>query len=253
MKTRNLKLTIEYDGTDFNGWQIQAGKNRTVQGELEKALRQIFKKKIRITGSGRTDSGVHALAQVAHFKCASRLDDGEIRRALNANLPKDVVVLDVRTVADSFHSQFSTKRKTYQYTILNRVCPCAINRRFCVHIPQALDLALMRREAKHIVGKKDFRSFMATDRAKRERERLKDTVRRIYRLDIAREGDYITITIESDGFLYKMVRNIVGTLIEIGKNKLAQGAVTHLLKKKDRKFAAKTAPAHGLCLVSVKY
>jgi len=250
---RNIKIDIEYDGTHFEGWQIQKPKSRTVQGEIEKALARICKKKNRVIGSGRTDSGVHALGQVAHAKIPSRLSDPEILRALNANLPDDISILNVQTVPDSFHAQFSVKRKTYRYTILNRTSPPAMGRHFCLHLPQGLNVTAMRREAKYLVGRKDFRSFMAADRAKRHLDPGRSTVRRIYNLTLKKTGDTLTITIEADGFLYKMVRNVVGTLIQVGQEKHPKGFVKALLKKKNRVSAGKTAAACGLCLVKVVY
>jgi len=253
MKIRNLKLTIEYDGTDFNGWQIQSGKSRTVQGELEKTFYKITRKKARVIGSGRTDANVHAKGQIASVKIATRLTDPELLRALNGNLPPDVAILKIKTLPDTFHAQYSAKRKTYRYTIHNSPIPCVLDRRFATHIPQKLDHEAMRREAKYLLGKKDFRSFMATDRSKKGQEKTKDTIRHIYHLKINKKGNILQITIEANGFLYKMVRNIVGTLVEVGKNNLPKGSVLNILEKKDRKLAPRTAPAHGLCLLKVRY
>jgi tRNA pseudouridine38-40 synthase len=250
---RNIKLTIEYDGTNFNGWQVQAKGHRTVQGEIEKALRKIFKRKIRLVGSGRTDSGVHALGQVANFKTASKITTVEIQNAINSNTGKDLTVLNVEDVPINFHAQYSTKDKTYCYCILNRKAPCAQQRFFCLHIPQKLNLTAIRREAKALIGRKDFRSFMAMDPAKRDTIETKNTVRTIKRLEIRKKGDFIYIIIEANGFLYKMVRNIVGTLVEIGLGRLPEGCINTILRKKDRKFAGNTALAKGLCLDNVTY
>jgi len=250
---RNIKLTIEYDGTNFNGWQIQGQGHRTVQGDIETALQKIFKKKIRLIGSGRTDSGVHALGQVANFTIASKMPTGEIIKALNGNLAEDVVVLDAKEVPVPFHAQYNAKRKTYRYTILNRKATCAQQRNFCLYFPYKLNLTAMRQEAKSLVGKKDFRSFMASDAKKRLKIAEKDTVRTIYRLDIKKKKDLLLIEIEANGFLYKMVRNIVGTLLDIGTGKLPPGSLKEILSQRNRQFAADTAPAKGLCLIDVKY
>ena len=248
---RNIKLTIEYDGTNFNGWQVQARGNRTVQGELESCLQKIFKKKTRIYGSGRTDSGVHALGQVANFKTDTKISVEALCRALNTYLPADVAILKAQEVKPDFHAQFNARRKTYRYTILNRFEPCAVNQRFCTHIPYYLNLRRMRAAAKHVIGRNDFMSFVASDPCKRNQER--DTRRRVYRSEFRKSKDYIIYEIEADGFLYKMVRNIAGTLIDVGCGKFSVNDVHDIIKAKNRIAAGDTAPPQGLCLVSVKY
>ena len=253
MKLRNIKLIIEYDGTHFHGWQLQELSKRTVQGEIEKVLKIIFKKKIRLIGSGRTDSGVHALGQVANFKIPSKMSTDEIVRALNGNLPEDITVIQAEDVSLNFHAQYSAKRKTYRYTICNRSVRPVLQRQFVLYLPQKLNLPLMRRESRNFVGVNDFRSFAASDpRAVRD-GKFKTTVRRIYKLDIKKKGDMIFIDIEANGFLYKMARNIVGTLMKIGLKRLSGGSIRQILKAKNRKMAAETAPAQGLCLLQVIY
>lgn len=249
-----FKLTLEYDGTKFNGWQIQAQKNRTIQGELEKALKRVFKKKARIFGSGRTDSGVHALGQVGHFKINSGLSAEIILKALNTILPKDIVVISVnKEVSDNFHSQYSAKTKTYRYTILNRDTRSALQRDFCLFYPCKLNLHLMRQESKVLLGVHDFKSFQAADTGKMVPCKEKSTTRRIKRIEIRKKGDFVYIDIEGTGFLYKMVRNIVGTLLAIGRGKLLKGSMARILAQRDRNAAASTAPAKGLCLLNVQY
>lgn len=250
---RNIKLTLEYDGTHFNGWQIQPSHKRTIQGEIEKALKAIFKKKIRLTGSGRTDSGVHALGQVANFKTTSSLSTAEILKALNANLPEDIVVLKAEEVTLKFHAQYSVKRKTYRYSILNRPTRSAVQRHFCLHVPHKLNLTAMRSEGRSLAGRQDFRSFMAMNPAERHTIKGKDTVRTISKLNIQKKGAYLYIELEANGFLYKMVRNIVGTLLAVGSGKLPKGSVRKILKEKNRMCAPATAPAKGLCLLKVNY
>jgi len=250
---QNIKLTIEYDGTHFNGWQVQGTGRRTVQGQIEKALLAIFKKKIKLMGSGRTDSGVHALAQVAHFRTETRMTPHQILKALNANLPDDISIRDVQRVGPKFHAQYSAERKTYRYTILNRQGRCAIQRNFCYHFSQTLNLRAMRQAAKVLVGRKDFRAFMATNPDLKRRDDDKNTVRTVYTLEIRKKGDFITINIEANGFLYKMVRNIVGTLLKVGTGKLPPGSLSKILGAKDRNLAGVTAPAKGLCLLKVEY
>ena len=251
--TRNIKLTLEYDGTQFNGWQVQDKSKRTVQGEIEKALSQILKKKTAVTGSGRTDSGVHAKAQTANFKTASRMTPSQILKALNALLSEDIAVIDAQEVPQNFHSQYSVKSKTYRYTILHRPTRSPLCRRYSFFYPYALNLSMMRREARFLVGRKDFSSMQAADPSFiRTGSAPKSSVRTIKRIDIARKGEFITIDIAADGFLYKMVRNIVGTLIEIGSGK-RQVSIKDILQKKNRQSAGATAPAQGLCLLEVQY
>ncbi len=256
---RNIKLTIEYDGTHFSGWQVQDQRKRTVQGEIEKALKTIFKKKIRLIGSGRTDSGVHALGQVAHFKttsptCARQgMPTAEMLNALNANLPEDIAVLESSEVPDDFHAQYSAKRKTYRYCILNRQSRSAVKRHSCLHFPHTLNLKAMQEESKSLVGRKDFRSFMAANPAERNTIKDKNTVRTIHAIKILKHDDYIYIRIEANGFLYKMVRNIVGTLLAVGTGKLPKGSIRKILKEKNRSSAPATAASKGLCLLDVSY
>lgn len=247
---RNLKLTIEYDGTHFEGWQVQKKGHRTVQGEIESVLKKIFKKSVHLIGAGRTDSGVHALGQVAHFKIDSRLKLEEMHRALNANLPADIVIRAIETVPVKFHAQYSVKSKIYRYTILNRPERPAQLRHFCWHIPRPLNLTVLRKEAKALVGRKDFRSFMAADSSATQ---TKKTIRTIKQMSIRKKEDFIYIDIEGDGFLYKMVRTIVGTLVQIGQGRLPPESIKKILRKKDRKYAGCTAKPHGLCLREVKY
>jgi tRNA pseudouridine38-40 synthase len=245
----NFKLIVEYDGTHFNGWQIQGGKERTVQGELQKACRRIFGKKLTIIGSGRTDAGVHAKAQVASVKIETKLTEGQIRAALNAHLPEDIAVINVEKAKDDFHAQFDARSKTYRYTIYNGRARSALMREFCAHYPYPVNLSRMKKEAQTLVGRHDFRSFQASDALRQ----ATDTTRTIKRLEIKKKGELITIDIEADGFLYKMVRNIVGTLLYCGSGKLPEGAIKKILLKKDRNAAGKTAPACGLCLMEVRY
>jgi tRNA pseudouridine38-40 synthase len=245
---RTFKLTIEYDGTDFNGWQVQGKGERTVQGEIEAVLLKIFKKRVIVIGSGRTDSGVHARGQVAHFRVVTDMPDWEIQRALNYNLPPDIVIHKVEEASARFHAQYRAKWKTYSYSILNRSFPSAVDRRHCYFFPRKVDLALMRKEARAFVGRKDFSSFANADHS-----RTCDAVRTIKRLDIRRKGGFIIVTIEANGFLYKMVRNIVGTLLEVATGRFPPGSVKDMLMKKDRRSAGLAVPPQGLCLEKVMY
>jgi tRNA pseudouridine38-40 synthase len=251
---RNLKLTIEYLGTDFHGWQIQPPPQRTIQGEICQAAQTLLSQPIKLVGSGRTDSGVHARGQVANFQTLSTLPLDEIRDALNALTPKAIAIPHIEEVPMEFHAQYSAIRKTYGYRIYRRKIPCPFHRSTALHIPYALDIALMRDEAEVLVGKHDFRSFMATDSALTPQTlREKNTTRTIHRLDISQQGDILDIEIEADGFLYKMVRNIVGTLLTIAARKNPRGSMKLILGRTDRHYAGQTAPAHGLTLKKVTY
>lgn len=249
--TRNIKLTIEYDGTHFYGWQIQILPKRTVQGELEKALARIFKRKIKVTGSGRTDSGVHAVGQVANFKVQTPMPVDVMKKAINAHLPADVAIVGIEEVPLKFHARYSVKSKTYHYTILNRDVRSPRLRHTCLLYPYKLNLPLMRAEARDLIGRKDFKSFQSADPAQTANGRT--TIRTIKRVNIKKRGDFIDLEIEADGFLYKMVRNIAGTLLQIASGRLPKGSIQTILSKRNRVFAAKTAKAHGLTLVNVKY
>ena len=254
---RNIKLTLEYDGTEFNGWQAQAKGPRTVQGEIEKALKKIFppsagvadKSRIKLYGSGRTDAGVHALGQVTNFKITSSMPVAVIQKALNGNLPEDISVVKVEEVSPNFHSQYSATRKIYRYTILNRSSRRSYGRQFCLHFPYKLNLTLMRQEAKSLTGRKDFRSFGSLDKG----QGRDNTIRHVTKIDIKKRGDVITIDIEANGFLYKMVRNIVGTLLDVSTGRLPEGSIKKILAQKNRKFASPPAEAQGLCLWKVTY
>jgi tRNA pseudouridine38-40 synthase len=245
----NYKLVIEYDGTNYSGWQIQPDK-RTIQSELEKYLSKIFNQKIKITGSGRTDAGVHALAQVANFKVnkskASKIKISEIKRALNSLLDKDIRIKSVTKVEDSFHARISAKKKTYRYQI-SLIEPSVFERLYYAFVPYKLNVALMKKEAKDLLGKHDFKCFQASGR------KAKDTVRVISKVSLLKKGNKLFFTIEGNGFLYNMVRNIAGTLIEIGRGKMPAGSIKKLIKGKDRTKSGPTAKACGVVLVRVGY
>lgn len=246
---RNIKLTIEYDGSHLNGWQEQPGKTRTVQGLIRNALKKIIDENVVLIGSGRTDSGVHARGQVAHFKMQSRLSAKTIANALNAHLPDDIAIIDAVDVDLKFHAQYSVRSKVYRYSILNRPSRTALNPLYFWHYPHPINVSRMKREARYFLGKQDFKSFQATDKARAS----KSSVRYLKRITIVKKGDIITIDLEADGFLYKMVRNIVGSLVEVASGKRPEGSLKKILKIKDRKEAGFTAPASGLTLWAVNY
>lgn len=246
---RKFKLTLEYDGAGFCGWQTQAQGLRTVQNHLEEQIERIFKRKLHCHGSGRTDSGVHALGQVAHFKVDTALKPALIQRALNSFLDKDLAVLKVQEVPLNFDAQYSVKSKTYRYTILNRPHPSALWRDRAWFYPGRLNVAAMRRAARLLKGCHDFKAFQSAS----QRSNLTDTVRTVYRLTVTKEGELVHITVAANGFLYKMVRNIVGALVAVGEGGLSPQGLGEFLKGKARASAPKTAPSWGLCLMSVKY
>jgi len=248
--SRHFQLILEYEGTDFQGWQIQP-RGRTVQGVLQEVARAVFKQPVKIIAAGRTDRGVHALGQVAHFAVATRMSAGAVQSAFNAYLPDDVVVRDVREVSSRFHARYSAKAKVYRYTLLTQQWPRPRCRRFVWHYPHAVDVDRLRRAARVLVGEQDFRSFQSVDPARPERSR--DTVRHVYRVDVWRQEACVHIEVEADGFLYKMMRAMVGTLLEVGRDDDPHKAMRRVLEARDRCRAGPTAPAQGLTLMRVLY
>ena len=243
---RNIKLTIEYEGTNYSGWQTQRNcRQPTIEKTIGKVLKKVLQEEVKLIGSGRTDAGVHAKAQVANFKTRSCIELPKLQRALNGIIPQDIVVTKTEEVPSGFHARYSAKSKLYRYTILNRKYPSAHLRNFVYFYSLPLDVNLMRSKSKILLGKNDFRSFQASDK------KISDSHRTIKRIEVKKKGDFIYIDIEADGFLYKMVRNIVGTLIEIGRGR--QINLKNLLHLRKRELAGPTAPAAGLCLVKVKY
>lgn len=251
---RNIKLTLEYDGTEFCGWQVQKvkskkekRKNRTIQGELEKALSKILNKKIKVIGSGRTDSGVHALGQVANFKTNSKLPLKNIQKALNGILPQSVAVIKIEEVPLNFHARFDAKSKTYRYSILNSQFNRPLLNNHFHRVPYPLNFPLMKKEIKCLKGRNDFKSFQASDKKERS------SVRVISKINLSKKVNLIFLDVTANGFLYNMVRNIAGTLLEIGRGKFPPGSMKKILRAKNRKLAGPTAPAKGLTLREVKY
>jgi len=244
---RNIKLTIQYDGTRYAGWQTQKNA-KAIQQVIEGAIKRITGEKVNLTASGRTDAGVHAKAQIANFKTHSKLPLKNIRMALNSNLPRDIVVTGVEEAAAKFNSQHSARSKIYRYTIFNNDFMDPFLRKFAAKCFFRLDTKLMRKAAGHLIGRHDFTSFRTEDG-----EKDKDCVRTVKKIDIEKRGDLIYIDLEADGFLYNMARSIVGTLVEAGRGKIRAEAVRDILSKRDRRFSGPTMPAKGLCLMEVKY
>ena len=245
MKKKYL-LIIEYEGTSYCGWQIQ--KNGTsVQELVEKALSTITKTKTTILSSGRTDAGVHAEAMPAHFVTESKMKTFEFMFALNSHLPLDITIKDVSKVPMSFNARGLAKRKLYRYTILNRNYPSALNYRRSWFIPHALDVVAMRRASKYFVGKHDFTSFRAGNC------NAKTPIRILNRVEIFKEEGFLQLEFEGKGFLKHMVRNLVGTLVHVGRKNIPARQVKTILLARNRRIAGPTAPAQGLCLIRVSY
>lgn len=244
-----LKLTLEYDGGGFQGWQLQPDA-RTVQGVLEQGLLDVTGAPVRVHGAGRTDAGVHARGQVAHVDLTEGPGPAELRRALNAVLPDDVAVLDVREVAPDFHARHDALCKTYLYRVLNRPVPSPERRGFTWHIRSRLDVAAMRDAAARLLGEHDFAAFRGAHGGAPEGE---SSVRSLDRLDVAREGDEVRILASGRSFLRYMVRNLAGMLVDVGLGRVEPKQVEAILEARDRSRAAPTAPACGLCLLEVRH
>jgi tRNA pseudouridine38-40 synthase len=243
---RNLKLTLEYDGTDFHGFQRQRAL-RTVQGVLEDRFSQLLGEKITIIGAGRTDAGVHALGQVVNFRPTRPIGLDRLREVLNAALPDDVKVQQCEEVHDGFHARRCAQRRTYRYTIIERLAPSPIRGRFALVVADRLGLGQMQRAAAPLVGRHDFRAFQASG------SETATTERTLFRLDCRRRADAVEITAEADSFLYNMVRNIAAALIRVGRGRLDVEAVGEALGRRERLPQCPPAPACGLCLVQVSY
>ncbi|MDD3840345.1 MAG: tRNA pseudouridine(38-40) synthase TruA [Clostridia bacterium] len=243
---RNLKITIQYDGTRYSGWQRQ--KNAlAVQQVLEDCISEVTGENIKVIGSGRTDSGVHALAQVANFRTDSSIPEDRMPLALNSYLPEDIRIIRCEQVDENFHARFSAKAKTYLYTIINDEYGNVLWRNYMWHIRQRLDVRKMKQAAAHLIGTKDFSSFRSSGSS------TKTSVRTINDISIDCEDSLIKVWITADGFLYNMVRIIVGTLVEFGMGLYQPDYMKTILDTCDRNTAGKTAPPHGLCLVKIYY
>lgn len=244
----NFRITLEYDGTEFEGWQLQPEGHRTLQGCLAQALERICGVGVQVTGSGRTDAGVHAEGQVASVRLETRLSPAELLLALNGNLPRDMAAVAAELVADDFDARRSALSKHYRYRIWNGALRSPLRARYAAWVPQALDLDAMRRAAASLVGEHDFASFQAAG------SRVAGTRRRLFRLELlGSPGGEIAIEVEGSGFLRHMVRNVVGTLIEVGRGRRSPLAIPEILAARDRSQAGPTAPAKGLVLVGVAY
>ena len=250
--SRRVRLTIEYAGDRFAGWQLQPDA-RTVQGELEQALATITREQVRVQGASRTDAGVHALGQVVSCDLAYAKPLRRLVRGLNAVLPDDVAVVDAVEVHPDFHARFSAEGKRYRYRILRSPQPSPLQAQDALHEPRPLDLQAMQVAADLLTGRHDFKAFVSRP------DGDGDCTRTLFRVDVAAtplerdDGELVTVEVEGDGFLYKMVRTIVGTLLQVGRGERTPASLRELLASQDRRQAGPTAPAHGLTLVRVFY
>lgn len=243
---RNIKLTIEYDGRKFGGWQKQPTK-LNIQGEIEQAIKEITGEEIELTASGRTDAGVHSLGQVANFKTNSQIEIEKFAMAINSKLKKSIVVKKAEEVDIDFHARYKCKGKKYRYIINNSREGTAIYREFEYHIPKKLDINKMKQAIKYFEGEHDFKGFRASGTSS------KNSIRTIYKAEIKENGERIITELTGNGFMYNMVRIIVGTLVDVGLGKINPEEINDIINSKDRKRAGKTLPAHGLYLVEVYY
>lgn len=250
MDTLKFKLTIAYDGTRYEGWQVQKI-GLGVQQKLEEALAKLFPAAPRLHSCSRTDAGVHALGMVAHFEIPAgqfKMPVHKLALALNAHLPEDVRVLSAVRANHEFHARFDATGKQYRYFVWNHAAMCPLLRHTAWHVPRPLDLAAMRAGAARFVGQHDFKSFAANRGYEAE-----STVRTVTRCDLRRNGPLLTFVIEADGFLYKMCRGMVGTLVQVGLGKFSPEDVKRILARRDRRVAGMSAPASGLVLWKVFY
>lgn len=243
---RNIKLVIEYDGKDFNGWQKQPNK-LNIQGEIERAIENITKEKVNLIASGRTDAGVHAVGQVANFKTNSHISVEKMPIAINSQVKNSIRIKSAEEVDEDFNSRYNCKRKTYRYVIDNSQYGTAIYRNIVYHMPTKLDIPAMKKAIKYFEGEHDFKAFKASGTSS------KSSVRTIYSTNIMTEGENIAIDLTGNGFLYNMVRIIAGTLVDVGLRKIKPEDIPNIIEEKDRKKAGKTLPPHGLMLLSVEY
>ncbi len=245
---RNIKLILEYDGTNYHGWQSQAGSGKpTIQETLEHALQSLTNDVCKVCSSGRTDAGVHAFGHVANFTTRSSIPAGAWAPAINQLLPPDIRVLISEEVKSEFHARFSALSKIYTYRILNRHAPSALYRNYSWHIKIPLNLRKMRQASEHLLGKHDFSAFRGSGCG------AKTPVRTLINAEIIKRGDFVEIVLEADSFLQYMARTITGTLVDVGLGRFGPEEVKQVLKSRDRSLAGRTAPSRGLYLVEVIY
>ncbi len=244
---RNIKLTIEYDGKNFAGWQSQPGKV-SIQSEIEKAIKEITGEEVEITASGRTDAGVHALGQVANFHTNTNIEIEKIPYAINSKLTKSIVIKKAEEVEERFHSRYNCKLKTYRYIVNNSEFPSALERYREYHMPIKLDIENMKKALNYFEGEHDFKGFKSSGGNAK-----KTTVRTITKAILKENNGRIFIELTGNGFLYNMVRIIAGTIVDVGLGKINADDIPEIIESKDRTRAGKTLPPHGLYLLEVEY
>lgn len=244
---RNIKITIEYDGKNYAGWQSQPGKE-SIQSEIENAISEITGEEIEIFGSGRTDAGVHAYAQVANFHTESNIETSKFPYAINSKLKKSIVVKKAEEVHERFHARYNVKEKTYLYIINNDEFPSALDRYREFHVPYKLNIENMKKALCFFEGEHDFKGFMSSGGNKK-----KTTVRTLTKCELYEKNNKIMIELTGDGFLYNMVRIICGTIVDVGLGKISVNDIPNIIESKDRTKAGRTLPPHGLYLKEVKY
>lgn len=244
---RNFKLLLAYDGSRYRGWQRLGDCDNTIQGKLESALSRMVGSSVEVIGSGRTDAGAHAMGQTANFHCRTELSCQEIAAYLRQYLPEDIGIISLDEVDERFHSRFHAIEKTYQYRIWNSELPCVFERKYVWQVQDPLDVERMHHAAQQFLGSHDFLAFCSNKHFK------KSSVRTIYKFDIQRVGPEIQFTVTGDGFLYNMVRIMVGTLIAVGRGEMGETAIPAILEGRVREHAGETVPAKGLCLMEVRY
>ena len=246
MKKQNYKMTISYDGANYRGWQRLKNDEKSIQFKIERVLSEFYKSEIKLIGSGRTDAGVHALKQIANFHADDTYNTTGIYKYLNHYLPEDIAVVQIELANEQFHSRFNVSEKHYQYKIWNGVHSNVFERKSSYWFKDFLDIDKMKNAAKLLIGKHDFLGFST-------KSKKKNTTKEIYNINISNEGSMIIVDIYGEGFLYNMIRIIVGTLIEIGQSKKEISVINKVIKSGNREDAGFTVPAKGLCLVDVKY
>lgn len=239
---RNIKILIQYEGTRYQGWQRQVSSSNTIQGKLESILSKMCNEKIEIQGSGRTDAGVHAKGQVANFHTKSTMPVEDMMVYINQYLPLDIAVIEIEEVPERFHSRLNAKGKCYCYQIINSAIPDVFHRRYALEVPETLNIPAMKEGAQYLCGTHDFKSFTSAKKGK------KSTIRSIEEITLSQTGNLITFTFRGNGFLYHMIRIIMGTLLEIGMGKREADSIPELLEAKDREQAGFLVPAKGLTL-----
>jgi tRNA pseudouridine38-40 synthase len=244
--TNNYRVVVHFDGTEYYGWQFQTPAYPTIQAELIRALKIIAKKQVLVTGSSRTDAGVHSSGLTANFHLPVAIEPESLKRALNSLLPRDIRIVECELMDKSFNARFGAIGKTYVYRIFTGPVQSPFSQRFALHLPYALDLRAMRRAARHFIGTKDFTSFSSDEPGKKKTREVD-----VFKMQVRK--DEITFTVHGKSFLRYMVRNMVGTLIDVGRGKIAADDIPAIFAAKDRRRAGQTAPAKGLTLVKVEY